>query len=114
MYTCIRDVVPEAIVPLNELLQVFFWQQALCRARAELLEGDWVSHLLRHQARRGLGSWEASTEDIAAICSDLSSHADSVVCSRWTHQDRLQRWRLISDGMLPISSSAGLSIEPYD
>jgi hypothetical protein len=37
---------------LLELLQVVSWQEALARACAELLEGDWARHVLSHQEHR--------------------------------------------------------------
>jgi phosphatidylserine/phosphatidylglycerophosphate/cardiolipin synthase-like enzyme len=37
---------------LRSLLQVVGWQEAVARACAELLEGDWARHVLAHQEHR--------------------------------------------------------------
>jgi hypothetical protein len=49
---------------LLDLLQVVGWQEALARACAELLEGDWARHVLAHQEQRAQ-LWPAQRAGIA-------------------------------------------------
>lgn len=49
---------------LLDLLQVVGWQEALARACAELLEGDWARHVLVHQEQRDR-LWPAQRAGIA-------------------------------------------------
>jgi superfamily II DNA or RNA helicase len=74
-----RDYGAELIALLEQLLQLAPWREALARACAEMLEGDWATQYLRgdylpHEA----SLWESQRLGIAQALTILDSH-DSVL-----------------------------------
>jgi len=74
-----RDYGDELIALLEQLLRLVSWREALARASAEMLEGEWASQYLRgdylpHEA----SLWESQRLGIAQALTILDSH-DSVL-----------------------------------
>lgn len=73
-----RDYNDELIALLDMLLQVVSWQEALARACAELLEGDWAARYIREsQLSSNSNLWPAQKQGIAQALYILSRQ-DSV------------------------------------
>lgn len=65
---------------LNALLQVVTWQEALARACAELLEGDWAADYLRTAYLPGEGDlWPSQRQGIAQALYVLSRNGSALV-----------------------------------
>ncbi len=74
-----RDYNDELIALLDMLLQVVSWQEALARACAELLEGDWAARYIREsQLSSDSNLWPAQKQGIAQALYILSRQ-DSVL-----------------------------------
>ena len=74
-----RDYNDELIALLDKLLQVVSWQEALARACAELLEGDWAARYIREsELSSGSALWPSQKQGIAQALYILSRQ-DSVL-----------------------------------
>ena len=74
-----RDYKDELIALLDKLLQVVSWQEALARACAELLEGDWAASYIREaQFSSDTRLWPSQKQGIAQALYILSKQ-DSVL-----------------------------------
>jgi superfamily II DNA or RNA helicase len=75
-----RDYNAELIALLEQLLQVVPWQEALARACAELLEGDWAKGYLRANILPGENDlWPAQRQGIAQALYILSRQGSVLV-----------------------------------
>ncbi len=74
-----HDYNDELIALLDQLLQVVSWQEALARACAELLEGDWAARYIREsELSSGSALWPSQKQGIAQALYILSRQ-DSVL-----------------------------------
>ncbi len=74
-----RDCHDQFIALLEQLLRVVSWQEALARASAEMLEGEWAAEYLRGDYLPQESSlWESQKLGIAQALTILDSH-DSVL-----------------------------------
>jgi len=74
-----KDYTNQLIDLLNKLLQVVTWQEALARACAELLEGDWANQFIRHvYYSDDMPLWPSQRQGIAQALYILTRH-DSVL-----------------------------------
>lgn len=74
-----KDYNQRLIELLEQLLQVVSWQEALARACAELLEGDWAERFIRKQYHEDeIPLWPSQKQGIAQALYILTRH-DSVL-----------------------------------
>ena len=74
------DYSRELIELLEALLRVVTWREALARACAELLEGDWAAHYLRTAYLPGEGDlWPSQRQGIAQALYVLSRNGSALV-----------------------------------
>ena len=79
-WTLGRNYRDQLIALLEKLLKVVTWQEALARACAELLEGEWAEKYLRGTYLAGSGSlWPSQKQGIAQALSILSNQGSVLI-----------------------------------
>lgn len=79
-WTLGRSYQDELIALLEKLLRVVSWQEALARASAELLEGEWAERYLREDYFEGAGAlWPSQKQGIARALMVLSNQGSVLI-----------------------------------
>ncbi|MDZ7749122.1 MAG: SNF2-related protein [Halofilum sp. (in: g-proteobacteria)] len=96
------DYTAELIALAERLLRAVDWREALARACAELLEGDWARGFLQGQALPGTGLWPHQRQGIAQALYILDRQGSVLVAdATGSGKTRLGSWlvRAIQDRM---------------
>lgn len=79
-WTMSEDYNAQLIALLEKLLRVVSWKEALARACAELLEGEWAERYIRGEYLAGSGSlWPSQKQGIAQALTILSTQGSVLV-----------------------------------
>ena len=115
LWTVGTDWGPGFIAVLRRLLVEVGWREALARAVADLLRGDWAADLLAENARSGRGLWPSQRAGIAqalwvlescggVLVADATGSGKTRMGARLTKavRDRLIRTGRIRDGLVTL------------
>ena len=115
LWTVGTDWGPGFITVLRRLLVEVGWREALARAVADLLRGDWAADLLAENARGGRGLWPSQRAGIAqalwvlescggVLVADATGSGKTRMGARLTKavRDRLIRTGRIRDGLVTL------------